>query len=219
MESSAIIPDIIEAVKSNRNGVLDTYDMFISHDLRLQSISEKIMYVPPNALPWIQQRKVYDKTKSISMVGSNKVMCPGHEYRQQIIQQYQTTVDHYGRGFGAKELPWTYIDVNGKEESGKMPALRDYRYSIAMENDNYDLIFCEKITDCFATGTIPIFWGSKKIVDLFNGDGIIFLEDFKLEMCTEDYYMSKLDAVKENFELVNEMLSAEDFFYVNYIKD
>ena len=217
MESSAIIPHVIEEVKKNTNGVLDKFNMFFTHYLRLLNISEKFVYAPTNALPWIQQKEIYNKTKNISMIGSDKVMCPGHQYRQQIIQQYQNTVDHYGRGFGSKELPWTYFDENGLEESGKMLALKDYRFSIAMENDNYDTIFCEKLTDCFATGTIPIFWGSKKVTELFNEDGIIFLEDFNLDMCTEDYYMSKKDAIKDNFERIHHMISSEDYFYLNYI--
>lgn len=219
MESSAIIPQVIENVKNNVNGVLDKFDMFVTHDLRLLNTSEKFVYAPTNALPWIQQKEIYSKTKSISMVGSDKIMCPGHQYRQQIIQQYQNVVDHYGRGFGSKELPWTYFNENGLEESGKMLALKDYRFSIAMENDNYDTIFCEKLTDCFATGTVPIFWGSKKVTELFNEDGIIFLEDFNLDVCTEDYYMSKMDAIKDNFERIHDMISAEDYFYLNYIKD
>ncbi len=217
MESSAIIPNIIEHVKNNTNGVLDNFNMFMTHDLRLLDISEKFVYVPTNALPWIQQKKIFNKSKNISMIGSDKVFCPGHQYRQEIIQKYMGVVDHFGRGFGSKELPWVYMDENENEESGKMLALRDYRYSIAMENDDYDVIFCEKLTDCFATGTIPIFWGSKKIVDIFNKDGIIFLEDFDIEMCTEDYYYSKIDAIKENFDLIQNMTSTEDYFYLNYI--
>ena len=38
-------------------------------------------------------------------------------------------------------------------------------------------------------------------------------------MCTEDYYNSKMHAIKENFEIASNMLSAEDYFYTNYIKD
>jgi hypothetical protein len=217
-ESSSIIPKIIDNVKNNLNGVLDNFNMFMTHDLRLLEISEKFVFVPTNALPWIQNRKIFNKNKNISMIASNKIFCKGHEFRQEIIRKYFDVVDHFGRGFGDKELSWTYKDENGNEESGKMLALKDYRFSIAMENDNYDTIFCEKITDCFATGTIPIFWGSKKIVDFFNKDGIIFLEDFNPEMCTEDFYHSKMEAIKDNLELVKNMLSAEDYFYLNYLK-
>lgn len=218
-ESSAIIPNIIEQIKQNTNNVLNTFDMFITHDLRLLTISPKFRYVPTNALSWIQNKQIYPKTKMISMIGSAKRMCPGHEYRQQIINKYSNIIDHYGKGFHEKELPWSYIDENGYEESGKLLGLKDYRFSIAMENDDYDVIFCEKITDCFATGTIPIFWGTKKISELFNPDGIIMLEDFDIEMCTEEYYNSKIDAIKENLKIVENMLSSEDYFYINYIKD
>jgi hypothetical protein len=217
-ESSAIIGSIIEAVKNNYNNVQEKFDMFIGHDLRLQTL-KKFKYVPPNALPWIQNKQIYKKNKKISMIGSAKTMCPGHNYRQQIIQEYSSQIDHYGRGFGVKELPWTYIDENQKEESGKLPALKDYYFSIAMENDNYDTIYCEKLTDCFATGTIPIFWGSKKVIEIFNPDGIIFLdENFKLENCTKELYYSKMDAIKENFDKIHKLLSSEDYLYLNYLQ-
>jgi hypothetical protein len=219
-ESSAIIPHVIESVKQNIDGVLDKYDMFITHDFRLLTISPKFRYVPTNALPWIQNKQIYPKTKMISMIGSSKTLCDGHHYRQQVIQKYSDRIDHYGNGFAGRQLPWTYIDEQGNEESGKLLGLRDYRFSIAMENDNYDVIFCEKITDCFVTGTIPIFWGTSKISELFNADGIIFLDDtFDIEMCTEEFYNSKLDAIHENFNIACNMLSAEDYFYINYIKD
>lgn len=218
-ESSAIIPHIIDRIKQNENDVLDKFNMFITHDLRLLNISPKFRYCAGNSLSWIQNKQIYPKTKMISMIGSSKTLCEGHEYRQKIIHRYSDRIDHYGRGFSDRELPWTYIDENGKEESGKLLGLRDYRFSIAMENDNYDVIFCEKITDCFTTGTIPIFWGTKKITELFNPDGIIFLEDFDIDMCTEEYYLSKMNAIKENFDIACNMLSAEDYFFVNYIKD
>jgi len=218
-ESSAIIPHVIEQVKQNTNNVLDAYDMFITHDLRLLTISPKFRYVPTNALPWVQNKQIYPKTKMISMIGSAKTLCPGHEYRQEIINKYSNQIDHYGSGFSGNELPWTYEDENGNIESGKLLGLKDYRFSIAMENDNYDVILCEKITDCFVTGTIPIFWGTSKISEMFNPDGIILLEDFDIEMCTKEYYESKMDAIKENFKIACNMLSAEDYFYLNYIKD
>jgi hypothetical protein len=218
-ESSAIIPQVIEHVKQNTNNVLDAYDMFITHDLRLLPISPKFRYVPTNALPWVQNKQIYPKTKMISMIGSAKTLCPGHEFRQEIINMYSEQIDHFGNGFPGNELPWTYVDESRNIESGKLLGLKDYRFSIAMENDNYDVILCEKITDCFVTGTIPIFWGTSKISELFNIDGIILLQDFDIEMCTEEYYLSKMDAIKENFKIACNMLSAEDYFYINYIKD
>lgn len=217
-ESSAIIPDVINAVKQNTNNILEVFDMFITHDLRLLALSDKFKYVPTNCLSWIQNKQIYPKSKLISMIGSSKVMCLGHQFRQEIIRKYQNQVDHFGRGFAGRELPWSYIDETGREESGKLLGLKDYYYSIAMENDNYDTIFVEKITDCFTTGTIPIFWGTRKVSEIFDPEGIIFLEDFKLELCTPELYYSKMKAIEENFKIACNLLSPEDYLYINYLK-
>jgi hypothetical protein len=133
------------------------------------------------------------------------------------LQKYSDKVDHFGRGF-KNELPWV-ININGIEENGKFLALRDYRYSFAFENDNYPSIYCEKLTDCFATGTIPIYWGSPDIENYFDKNGIIFFnEDLDIKMLTEEYYFSKIDSIKNNFELSLDLLSSEDYIYLNYLK-
>ena len=215
-ESSAIISPVIHEIKSRLDFYFERFKYIFTHDMRLVELDKRFLFTYPNALPWIQQKNVYPKERNISMIASNKTMCPGHNYRQQIIEKYKDQIDHYGRGF-FNELPWSYQGLNG-EESGKLLALHNYRFSIAMENDNYDMIFCEKLTDCFATGTIPIYWGSKKVVDLFNEDGIIFLDDIdSLDHINEDLYWSKIDAVGDNFERIFRLPSAEDYFCINYL--
>jgi hypothetical protein len=178
--------------------------LIFTHDKRLLNLSPKFKYVIGNSVPWVQEFKIYNKTKLISMIASSKIMCPGHVFRQEIIKKYRGVVDHYGSGFN-------YIQ---KKEDG----LKDYCFSIAMENDNYPGIFCEKITDCFATGTIPIFWGDPTIGETFNKDGIIMLEDFDYNKISMDLYLSKIDAIKENFEKILKWPIAEDYMYLNYIK-
>ena len=77
-----------------------------------------------------------------------------------------------------------------------------------------------KITDCFMTGTIPIYYGIDNIGDYFNTDGIIRLtDDFKVEDLSFDLYHSKLDAIKDNFERGLNILLSEDFIYINFIKN
>ena len=78
--------------------------------------------------------------------------------------------------------------------------LVDYRFSIAIENDDTDCYFSEKLIDCFLTSTIPIYWGSKDVSKIFNDDGIIWLEDIKnLNDYDENYYTKKENAIKENY--------------------
>jgi len=88
-----------------------------------------------------------------------------------------------------------------------------------MENDKYDSYFTEKITDCFATGTVPIYYGSKSIGEYFNTDGIIFLDGDVNTMYNTiskirgEMYYSRIDAIKDNMERVKTMQLADDMLY------
>ena len=218
-ESSAIIPGYINTILNNINIFKENYEFIFTHDRRIIQKDESFFkFTLPNALPYIQNKQIYNKTKILSFIGSNKVCCPGHSYRQEMINKYKSIADHYGRGFANKELPSVYQE-NNIQESGKLIGLKDYMFSIAMENDNYDDIFCEKITDCFATGVIPVFWGTKNIGNYFDINGIIMLDsDFDINNLTKDVYYSKLEYIKNNFQKCQELLTSEDYFYSNYIK-
>ena len=204
-ESSSIIPGIINQVKSNITQVEENYELIFTHDQRLLSLSNKMRLTIPNAVPWIKDPKIHEKTKLISMIASNKRYTQGHRYRHQIIEKYKNQLDLFGTGFNRIE----------KKEYG----LNNYCFSIAMENDNYPNIFCEKVTDCFATGTIPIFWGTPTIGEFFNENGIITLTDnFKIEDLSTDLYHSKMEYIEDNFERAINLLTSEDYLYENYIK-
>jgi hypothetical protein len=90
-------------------------------------------------------------------------------------------------------------------------------YSVCVENDEHDTYFTEKILDTFATGTIPIYKGTRKVVDHFNENGILFLDDINLNDLTPELYYSKIDAVKENFEKVLSLNVLENYMYDKYI--
>ena len=91
--------------------------------------------------------------------------------------------------------------------------LEHYRYSIIIENDIDELWYTEKILNCFATKTIPIYLGATKIGERFNSDGIIAVKDWReiLEVI-DSLYRNGLDtlyhdsavqeAIKDNFESV-----------------
>ena len=214
-ESSAIVPSVIKEVIKNKESYKKKFKYIFTCDIRIVNIDKDFFkFTMPSALPWIQNKQIYKKTKLISFIGSNKRMCKGHLYRQEMIEKYKNLVDHYGRGFGNKELPWM-VD----EESGKILGLKDYMFSFAMENTNHKFAFCEKTTDCFATGTIPIYWGGKGITDFFDPDGMIFLEDLdSIEDLTEELYYSKMKSVENNFNKLKDLLSSEDYFVKNYIR-
>ena len=68
--------------------------------------------------------------------------------------------------------------------------------------------FTEKILDCFATYTIPIYYGCPNIGDFFNIDGIIVFDTVddlinKVNHLTEEDYYSRKNAMKDNYDREN----------------
>lgn len=205
VESSAIIPQIIEHLKQNLSLIETRYEAIFTHDRRLLGLSKKFQWCPQTSKTWIKDKGLKRKTKLVSMIASRKVICPGHQLRQQVIEHFRGRIDHFGAGFNRIET---------KEEG-----LSDYCFSIAMENDNYRSNISEKITDCFAMGTIPIYWGPDDVGEYFNQDGIITLDNsFSLDMLSIDYYLSKLDAVKDNYARAINTPLIEDYIYLNYFR-
>lgn len=225
-EASVIVPSTLKTIVGNIDHYKQKFKYIFTYDPTLLSLDPSFFkYVQPPVVSWVRNKKMYKKNKLISFIGSNKVMCEGHKYRQEMINKYKNLVDHYGRGFPGKELPFT-IDIieepglESKIESGKIIGLKDYMYSIVMENAVYDNYYTEKIADCFATGTIPIYWGTRTIEKHFDIDGIIFLEDLEdLSSLNAELYRKKLRHVKNNLQILNETNTSEDFLYLNYLKE
>ena len=205
LESKQIIPQYYQWIIDNYEFVTSRVNGIFSCDKELCAKYPKISYSVINAVPWVQDRKVHEKTKLVSMIASNKRMCEGHARRLQFVDKFRDKLDFYGRGFN---------EITCKEDG-----LKDYMFSVGIENAVYDTYFTEKLTDCFACGTIPIFYGCKGVTEYFNEDGIIFLDDnFDLSTLTKDLYYSKIDAIKDNFERSINFPVAEDYLYLNYFK-
>ena len=61
-------------------------------------------------------------------------------------------------------------------------------FSVCIENTTHDTYFTEKILDCFATGTLPIYKGTKNITKYFDGNGILFLDEININELTPELY-------------------------------
>lgn len=205
LESKTIIPSVYGWCEQNINFLRQNYIRTFTHDVELASKSDIFTLVQCTGKSFIESGKIHKKTKLVSMVASSKILCSEHKLRQQVISKFKNNLDLYGRGFN--------------EIEDKSSGLKDYAFSIAMENATYSNMFTEKITDCFMCGTIPIYYGISNIGDFFNVDGIILLQDdFKISDLSFDLYYSKIKAVDENFKIASEMMSAEDYIYSRYLK-
>jgi len=206
LEPYDINPSPYDFIKANAS----KYKEIWTHDKDLLHLSNA-KWCPLGGC-WIEvdKRKIYEKTKMFSIIASSKNYLPGHQLRHQIIAASGNAIDAYGPQY--KHL------ASG---AGKIDGVADYRYHFAIENTKRDYYFSEKLIDPLMTGTIPIYWGCPSIGNFFNTDGFIIFNDLydlkeKLKLCTTDYYNSKKDAIKENFEKAQDYILSEDWIYKNY---
>jgi len=203
VESKDIISDSVDYVKNNWKLVSENYEILFTHDKSIYELSDNFVYIPSHGY-WIETPKIYNKTKLVSMISSNKKISNGHKNRLEWVNKLKSHCDLFGRGFNYME----------KKEDG----LRDYMFSVTIENDSYPTYWTEKILDCFCCGTIPIYYGSPDISDYFNPDGIIFLnDDFDITKLNENEYIKRKDAILDNYNRSLKFNVIEDIIYEKWI--
>ena len=205
-ESRQITGQVFDHVAENADMFFNCYDAIFVHDREMIEKDSRFTYLPNAANKhWIVDTGIHKKSKSISMISSGKKMCVGHLIRNEIANKFKDRIDLFGR---------LYNPIDKKEEG-----LNDYMFSFAVENASYKTYYTEKILDCFATGTIPIYLGSPDIGDYFNEDGIVILDEWTdIRKLTKDYYHSKMDAIKENYQLCMDLVMVDDLIYDEILK-
>ena len=163
--------------------------------------------------------QVYPKNKLVSHIGSNKTFLPGHRSRLEMLKSTKGKVDLFGT------VQLAFYDEMIRHEN-KFEGLKDYAFSIAIENLDSsidDYYFSEKITDCFITGTIPIYYGCPNISNFFNLDGILVFNTADelseiVDNLSMELYHSKLEAVRDNYERAIKTPLTNDKLYNQYFK-
>ena len=218
LESPAVSAYQHDWIKSNHNH----FDIVFTNNKDLLDMGEKFKFLPTGGC-WIkpEEQRIYPKTKFMSMIASNKNWTDGHNVRNKLIDIMRNSggyidtvrrhkIDLYGRG------------VNDLPE--KLDGLRDYMFSIVVENTRKDYYFTEKLIDCFATGTVPIYWGCPSIGKFFDGRGILSFDSINelqenLRTIDESSYNSMLEYIKINFDKAKEYMIAEDYMYEKYMNN
>lgn len=168
----------------------------------------KLPNAKPVLFPGIYDTNDLPKTKNISMCCSNKSMCEGHFIRKQIADKLKNKVDVLGDYLGPRR-------VSTKEIYG------EYKYSVVLENQISEWFITEKVINAFTNKCIPIYYGSSKILELFNPDGIIFVKDINdieniIDNLDTNDYKNHLKAIQENYEKAKEYTCLEDYLYKKY---
>ena len=163
------------------------------------------------------------KPKLISVISSNKIMSEGHVFRLKTLQYLNnhtsTRVDFYGQTMHSHYLREVLKDIDGK-----IDGLKDYMFSIAIENGVCKNYFTEKILDCFLTGTIPIYHGCPNIGEFFDIRGFITFNNQEelvsiVDSLTEKDYIDRKEFLQVNFDRAMALKRTNNDFFNKYIKD
>lgn len=147
---------------------------------------------------WLTTDSVKDK--GISICTSYKNWCPLHVARLELAKRYKDSgiVDSFFGDWNNPQIP----NVEPREY------LEHYKFSIVIENDIDDYWYTEKILNCFATKTVPIYVGAKKIYEIFNDAGIIQIDNvwdiprIIDHLNVDEAYNNRLAAIEDNFRRV-----------------
>jgi hypothetical protein len=216
IEAEIIVPDDYKIFKKNKNLVND-FDLIFTYSDKILDAIPNARYVPYCIKSWYNSLEMEGgnqyrhKTKDISIIASGKTMVPLHKYRNAIAMQCKTRqlADTYGTFDGGR-----YCDIS--------EPFKDYRFSIVIENEITPYGFTEKITNCFAAMTIPVYLGATKIDSLFDPDGIIHFninDDIEnvLKQCSREFYEERIPAIINNFNKVNKGKTGLDIIYEKYL--
>lgn len=212
-ESPALTLSTIEHLKIEYKEYEKYFHKIYTYSDCLLSLDTKLFdfcYAGSN-LPWTPANEygIHPKSKITSILCSNNTMSEGHINRINIAKTFIDKVDCYGDLFGKRIGGAGHYHHNSKEE-----ALKNYMFSITIENFVYDTYFTEKITDCFANGVIPVYIGTPNVTKFFDNNGIIFLDNtFKLESLTEELYLSKMESIENNLKIIQNIINADDYLF------
>jgi hypothetical protein len=219
IESESIVPGDYELFNL-KPGLDRDFDLIFTHTAKFLDKYPNAVFIPgggvwygtPNHGGTISPEQYKIKTKNISIVSSDKIYCELHKFRIELARHYKKSskVDTYGTFDGGSSVRIS-------------ETLENYRYSIAIENDISPYWFTEKIMNCFAAMTVPIYIGATKIDKFFNVNGIIQISNFDfdsidkiIDRCNEKDYIERLPFILDNFNRVQEYLSIEDYIYKHY---
>jgi hypothetical protein len=146
------------------------------------------------------------KKQPLSIVASTLAILPGHKVRLNFVTELLSrfpglTLHTFGKG-------------REKELKQKIDGLRDYRFSIAIENSCIPSYITEKFYDCILAGSVPLYYGAPNVSDYFPIDSYIPLPIDNFEECcriiselSESDYKRRLPSLVEAKSLIRDKYS------------
>ncbi len=145
----------------------------------------------PNLLPRLPSIPSFDEKKFCTLIASRlSSRHPKELYseREKAIRYFEDKpgeFDLYGRFWEKRN----YLNYKGTI-GDKLAVLKNYKFSICYENTrDVKGYITEKILDCFAAGSVPVYWGASNVTD-YIPEGC-FVDRRKFENYDELYAFMK----------------------------
>ena len=147
---------IIETRETNNSRVFDDIDNVINKFDFIMTYDEQLLKEYPEKTEfypfcgcWVFRENygIYEKSKNLSMIYSDKTKTSGHRLRHDVASRFGDYIDHYGSG---ANVPFEY-----KEE-----VLAPYRFSIIIENCKNKNYFSGKNIRLYGSRYNPYLLGS-----------------------------------------------------------
>ncbi|WP_203257344.1 glycosyltransferase family 10 domain-containing protein [Hyunsoonleella ulvae] len=133
-----------------------------------------------------------DKKDKIAWVTSSQRSSKQHNMRMDFLELI-------------RDLPFMDICGRGiKEVESKWDVMKTAKYAIAYENFKNPYNWTEKISDCFLSYTVPLYFGCNRIEEYFPKEAIIqidpsdkYIKTFLKETLNSQVYNEKIEALVE----------------------
>ena len=205
-EPYCLIPNLYSYVLQN----IHKFDLVFTHHEEFVGLNEKIKFYPFGSVSLkVEDFGIPSKSKHCSIIASEKNFLHGHVLRHQVVERLDPSI---------------YTIKQGEPREYKLKYIKDFRFSIVIENSKRDSYFSEKIIDCFKVGTVPIYWGCPSIGDFFDERGIITWSTMEellniLSTLSEEDYNSRLESIKANYEIADQYFYPFKWMWDNGIKE
>jgi hypothetical protein len=192
------------------------FDAILTYYQPFLDMSDKFQFCPYGGI-WIPRDRwgMHSKSNTVSFLLGGKRSADGHIMRHQVAEALDANNYHphyYGIRGASVDYSW----------ETKVRTLESYYFSIVTETCKEENEFTEWLLDCFIQGTVPVFWGCPNVAEFFDPSGIIAFDapgdvvSVFPKLC-EEYYLSMLPGIANNFLLAQQYEVTDDWFYENVL--
>mmetsp|Transcript_16301 Transcript_16301/g.32353 ORF Transcript_16301/g.32353 Transcript_16301/m.32353 type:complete len:261 (-) Transcript_16301:19-801(-) len=161
-------------VKGNQAEInQEAVDCFFDHSKKPKNTGANfLLYTNSHYIDYREEAALaLSKIKPIHVMGK----CQGNTSAPPIVHRLQSP---QCQPYEEKKRPPSVIVVSKEREerSNNYIAEREFRFVLMMENANSPGYISEKILDAFMAGSIPIYYGTTEVFDIFNKKAFIYYD-------------------------------------------